>query len=158
MPTKKERIGTWIVLAIMVILLGVSMEIPAEVYFPKSWFHTISVFILASAALLGILGFFLAMVSLAWNDWQESKNTKTFVSIGDNDRVISVNKLDEAVVHLPVSGTSHQTILAPRSGEMPRITNSSIEHIHVSNKLPDVLPMDDELYNQLFGFHNNKKE
>lgn len=151
MFTKRQRITTWVLLAGLSVLAGMSIELLGEIYFPQSRFHTIGSYVFAGCASLGMLAIMLTLFSLAINDWQESKSAANFVSMGQDDRVISVHKIEDAVVHLPVSGTTRQTILAPSSVKVPQVSTSSKEHIHVATELPKVDIMSDELYQKLFG-------
>jgi hypothetical protein len=152
MFTKKERISTWVILAGLSILLGGSIELLAESYFPDTGFHRIASFMFASGAVLGVVGVSLAFLSLAINDMQESKNTETFVNLGrHNDRIISVHKLRDAILHLPVAGTVHQTIIAPSKTDVPYVAGETLEHIHFGSGIPKVEVMNDELYQKLFG-------
>jgi hypothetical protein len=158
MFNKRQRIGTWISLALASFLLGAGIEILAELYFLNSWFQKIASFTFASTSVVGILGIILAFMSLAWNDWQEGKSASNFVSLGENDRVIAVHKTGNATVHLPVVGTTQQTILASNSSELPYVSSGPLEHLHVTSQLPPIELMDDELYERLFGLENGSKE
>ncbi len=158
MFNKRQRIGAWNTLAVVSFLLGACLDILAELYFPNSMFQKIASFTFACAALLAIMGVVLAFVSLAWNDYQESKVASNFVSLGDNDRVIAVHKINDVTVHLPVVGTTQQTILAPNKAHLPHVSSGSLEHIHMASKLPEIEIMEDDLYNQLFGRGNRNKE
>lgn len=156
MYTKKQRIAAWQVMAVICVLLGGVIEVIAEIYLPGGWFQKISAFVFACGALLAVAGMFLSLGSLAINDWYESKSTKTFVNLGhQNDRVISVYKLQDAILHLPVAGTVHQTIVAPNKAQIPYVSGETLEHVHFGNQIPKVEVMDDELYQRLFGPNNN---
>lgn len=158
MYTKKERILSWQAMAVLCIFLSGIIEMIAELYLPGGWFNKIAAFLFTCGALLGVANMFLSSGSLAVNDWYESKSTKTFVNIGhENDRVISVYKLQDAILHLPVAGTVHQAIIAPNKADVPYVVGETLEHVHFGNQLPKVEVMDDELYQKLFSA-NNKKE
>jgi hypothetical protein len=159
MYTKKQRITAWEIMAVFSLVLGGLIEILAELYFPGSWFHKISSFVFACGAVLGVSGISLAFASLALNDWQESKNTETFVNLGrQNDRIISIHKLQDAILHLPVAGTTHQAIIAPSKANVPYVAGETLEHVHFGNQIPKVEVMDDELYQKLFGPLTNKEK
>ena len=159
MYTKKQRIAAWAIMAILSLFLGGLIEVLGELYFPGSWFHKIASFVFASGAVLGITGIALALASLAINDWQESKNTETFVNLGlQNDRIISVHKLQDAILHLPVAGTTHQAVIASSKANVPYVAGETLEHVHFGNQIPKVEVMDDELYQKLFGPLNNKEK
>ena len=158
MYTKEKRIRTWIILAAICIVCGGTIEILAEVYLPNGSFHKIATFLFASGAALGLAGITLVFGSLALNDWYETKNTMTFVNLGrQNDRIISVHKLNEATLHLPVAGTVHQTIIAPSKAQIPYVSGETLEHIHFGSQIPKVEVMDDKLYEKLFGPLNEKE-
>lgn len=159
MYTKKERISSWQVMAILCILLSGVVEMIAELYLPGGWFNKIAAFLFACGALLGVANMFLSSGSLAVNDWHESQTTKTFVNLGhDNDRVISVRTLQDAILHLPVAGTVHQAIIAPSKADVPYVVGETLEHVHFGNQIPKVEVMDDELYQKLFGSINKKEK
>ena len=152
MFTKKERIGTWVVLAGLSILFGATFELLAETSFPDTGFQRIAFFLFASGAVLGVVGVSLAFLSLALNDMQETKNTETFVNLGrQDDRIISVHKLRDAILHLPVAGTVHQTIIAPSKHDVPYVAGETLEHIHFGPGIPKVEVINDDLYQKLFG-------
>jgi len=158
MPNKRQRIGIWNGLAAVSFLLGACIEILAELYFPNSWFQKIASFAFASTSVMAILGIVLTFASLAWNDWQESKSASNFVSLGENERVIAVHRIGNAIVHLPIVGTTQQTILAPNIEELPHVSSGPLEHVHVAGQLPTIELMEDELYDRLFGLGNRGKE
>ena len=152
MPTKRERLEAFVILSGIVILVGGVVEALAEVFFATGWFHTIAALIFASSAVLAVVGMALSYISLARADWQESKNTSEFVALGRDDHIIAVHRIDDAIVHLPVVGTTHQIILAPNNKNMPLVGRETLEHIHMASQLPTkVEVMDPELYQKLFG-------
>lgn len=158
MYTKEKRIRTWVILAAISIVCSGTIEIVAETYLPNGSFHRIASFLFASGSALGLVGIALVFGSLALNDWFETKNTKTFVNLGrQNDQIISVHKVQDAILHLPVAGTVHQTIVAPSKAEIPYVSGATLEHIHFGTQIPKVEVMDDELYQRLFGHSNNKE-
>lgn len=158
MYTKEKRIQTWVTLAAFCILCGGAIEIFAEIYLPNGAFYRIASFLFASGTFLGAVGISLAFGSLAVNDYYESKNTKSFVNLGHhNDRIISVYNLQDAILHLPVAGTVHQTIIAPSKAQIPYVAGETLEHIHFGSQMPKVEIMDDELYQKLFGPANPKE-
>lgn len=159
MYTKKERISSWQAMAVLCILLSGVVEMIAELYLPGGWFNKIAAFLFACGALLGVTNMFLSSGALAVNDWHESQTTKTFVNLGhDNDRVISVRTIQDAILHLPVAGTVHQAIIAPSKADVPYVVGETLEHVHFGNQLPKVEVMDDELYQKLFGSINKKEK
>jgi hypothetical protein len=159
MYTKEKRIHTWVTLAAFCIICGGAVEVLAELYLPNGSFQKGAAFMFFSSTFLGVVGISLAFWSLAVNDWHESKNTKSFVNLGHhNDRIISVYNLQDAILHLPVAGTVHQTIVAPSKADIPYIAGETLEHIHFGNQIPKVEVMDDELYQRLFGPLNNKEK
>lgn len=159
MYTKKQRISAWQVMAVICIFLGGVIEVLAELYLPGGWFNKIAAFLFGCGALLGVAAMFLSLSSLAVNDWFESKSTKTFVNLGhQNDRVISVYRLQDAILHLPVAGTVHQAIIAPNKADVPYVVGETLEHVHFGNQIPKVEVMDDELYQKLFGSINKKEK
>jgi len=152
MFTKKERILTWEIMSVGSLLLGCFIQILAEIAFPGSWFYKVASFVFACSAVLGIGGIFLSFASIAMNDWQENKNTETFVNLGvRNDRILSVHKVQDAIIHLPVTGTAYQKIIVPGNAQIPYVAEKTLEHIHFGSQIPKVEEMDDELYQKLFG-------
>jgi len=158
MFTKKQRITSWLIMAIISVIVGGTIAMFAEIFLPGGWFYIISTVLYAFAALLSVAAMFLSLSSLAINDWNESISTKNLVNLGhNNDHVISIYRLRDAIVHLPVAGTVHQAIIAPNNAEIPYVAGETLEHIHFGNQIPQVEIMDDELYRKLFG-PSNKKE
>lgn len=158
MQTKQERISMWVWMAIMCVLFGGTIEVFAEIYLPGGWFNKISTFVFACGAVLAVVNMFLSSGSIAVNDWHESQTTKTFVNLGhNNDRIISVRTVQDAILHLPVAGTVHQAIIAPSKADVPYVVGETLEHVHFGNQLPKVEVMDDALYEKLFGSYNRKE-
>lgn len=156
MFTKRQRVATWVFLSGVSIFIGSLIGAFAEVYFVGKWFHTVALIIFASGAVLGVLGIALSFASLAWADWLESKNMEAMVSLSSDDNVVAVHKLEDAVVYVPVAGTTRQIILASNKDRLPFVTRGTLEHIHVANRLPSKIEvMDDDLYQKLFGSETN---
>ncbi len=159
MYTKKQRVAAWQVMAVICVFLGGIIEVLAEIYLPGGWFQKISAFVFGCGAVLAVVNMFLASGSLAMNEWYESRSTKTFVNLGhEDDRVISIHKLQDVLLHLPVSGTTHQAIVAPSKSNVPYVVGETLEHVHFGNQIPRMELMDDDLYEKLFGPLNNKEK
>lgn len=155
MFTKKQRIASWLIMAIISVIVGGTIAMSAEIFLPGGWFYIISIALYAFAALLSALAMLLSLGSLAINDWNESLSTKNLVNLGhNNDHVISVYRLRDAIIHLPVAGTVHQAIIAPSDADIPYVAGETLEHVHFGNQIPQVEIMDDELYKKLFGPSN----
>jgi hypothetical protein len=152
MPTKLQRIAIWIALSVLTILGSATIELLAEINFNGSWFHKIASYSFAGGSTIGGIGVLLAFGSLALSDFHEGKSTKTFVNLGrNNDRIISVNNIGEACVHLPVTGDARQTIIAQSEASVPYVSQEPLEHTHFGTKTPTVRVMSDDLYQSLFG-------
>jgi len=158
MANKLKRIGITFSLAALIFLIVAALEVLAELYLPESRFLKIMSFTFASSSVLVIVATVMIFMSLAWNDYQESKSTSNMVALGENDRVIAVHKIGNAVVHLPVNGTVQQAIVAPSGTDLPYVSSGTLEHVHVEKHLPPIELMNDEVYDRLFGLGNREKE
>ena len=156
MLSKKERILTLVLMSVGSLLLSGFIQVLAELAFLGSWFYKVTSFVFGSGAVLGVGGIILSFASIAMNDWQENKNTETFVNLGNqNDRIISVHRIQDAIIHLPVTGTAYQKIIAAGNGQIPYVAEKALDHIHFGSKIPKMEEMDDELSQKLFGRLNN---
>ena len=124
MFTKRQRITAWIVIAELYVFTVLVIEVLGEIYFPQSWFHQIASIMFAGGAFLAMFAIVLSFATLAITDWQETKNTKEFVSLGKHDRIVSVHKIQDAAINLLVAGTTQHTILLPAQGNIPHVCNS----------------------------------
>lgn len=99
--TKRQRINTWLILSVVSIACGATLEIVAELYFPSGWFQKIATFLFAGSSLLSIIGIFLSLASLALDDWKESKRIKTIINNSNEDLIIKIG--NESYKLIPIN-------------------------------------------------------
>lgn len=141
--------GKLTTLSTLLLLGGVIIGFWGE-YVSSGFFFQLTSITASALLIIGGVGLSFVFMSLGLDDWQEKKLKRNFVNLGDG-RIIAIYQIGDAIIHLPVAGTSQSTIIAPSKSDVPYVTGETIEHIHFVNQIPKVEVMDDELYEKLFG-------